>query len=218
MLPEAIGLAILASLSPTALLVTAVYLGSDRPKFVAALYLAGALVMSLVMGIVILLILRNAGLSHSDERSPRYGLRVGLGLLLLGAGIVVARRRATADSEETQQGFLSRMTARPAPLTAFLAGVLIFAPGATFLAAIQVIATAQASVELTALAVIIVVVVNVALVWLPIVFYLVAPDKTGRYLTSFNGWLRANGKVILAAVLVVAGVLLVADGIHGLAT
>jgi hypothetical protein len=215
MLPEAIGLALLAALSPTALLVSAVYLGSDRPKLIGALYLTGALVMSLVMGVVILLILRNAGLSHSDQRSPRYGLRIGLGVLLLVAAIAVAKRRP-ADSDKAQPGLVSRMTARPAPLTAFVAGVLIFAPGATFLAAIQVIATAQASVELTAVAVIIVVVINVTLVWLPIVFYLVAPETTGRYLSSFNGWLRANGKTVATWVLIVAGVFLVANGIHGL--
>jgi Sap, sulfolipid-1-addressing protein len=216
MLPEAIGLALLASLSPTALLVSAVYLGSDRPKLIGALYLAGALVMSLVMGVVILVILRNAGLSHSDQRSPRYGLRVGLGVLLIVAAVVVARRRPAADSEKAQQGLVSRVTGRPAPLTAFLAGVLIFAPGATFLAAIQVIATAQASVELTAAAVIIVVVINVTLVWLPIIFYLVAPETTSQHLSSFNGWLRANGKTVLTWVLIVSGVFLIANGIYGL--
>jgi hypothetical protein len=217
MLPEAIGLALLGSLSPTALLVAAVYLGSDRPRLIAALYLAGAVVMSLAMGVVILLILRSSGLSHHDQRSPRYGLRVGLGILLVGAGIVAAKRRPTADSEKTQQGLLSRMTGRPAPLTAFLAGVLIFAPGATFLAAMQVIATAQASVELTVVAVILVVVINVTLVWLPIVFYLAAPELTSRYLSSFNGWLRANGKTVLTWTLIVGGVFLVANGIYGLA-
>ena len=216
MLLEAIGLALLASLSPTALLVTAVYLGSDRPKFTAALYLAGALVMSLVMGVVILLILRNAGLSHSDHRSARYGLRLGLGILLVAAGIVVANRRPARDAEGARQGLVSRVTERPAPLTAFMAGVLIFAPGATFLAAIQVIATARASIELTTVAVIIVVIINVTLVWLPIVFYLAAPEVTARRLNSFNGWLRANGKAVLTWVLIAGGVFLIANGIYGL--
>ncbi len=215
MLLEATGLAFLAALSPTALLVTAVYLGSDRPKLIGALYLAGAVIMSLVMGVVILLVLRNAGLSHADQRSPRYLLRLVLGILLLAAAILVARRRPTRDPQ--QQGLMSRITQRPAPVTAFLAGVLIFAPGATFLAALQVIATAQASVELTVIAVVIVVVINVLLVWLPIVFYLAAPEVTTRYLGAFNGWLRANGKAISVAVLIIAGVFLIANGFHGLA-
>ena len=36
MLLQAAGLALLASLSPTALLIVAVYLGSDRPRLIAA--------------------------------------------------------------------------------------------------------------------------------------------------------------------------------------
>ena len=46
MLLQAAGLALLASLSPTALLLVAVYLGSDRPRLIAAFYLAGAVAMS----------------------------------------------------------------------------------------------------------------------------------------------------------------------------
>ena len=64
---------------------------------------------------------------------------------------------------------------------------------------------------------IIVVVINVLLVWLPIVFYLAAPEVTTRYLSAFNGWLRANGKTISVCVLIVAGAFLIANGIYGLA-
>ena len=42
MILQAAGLALLAALSPTTLLVSAVYLGSARPRLVAAAYLAGA--------------------------------------------------------------------------------------------------------------------------------------------------------------------------------
>jgi hypothetical protein len=214
---EATGLALLAALSPTALLVTAVYLGSDRPKLIAAVYLLGAVIMSLVMGVLILLALRNAGLSHSNQRSPRYGLRLGLGIVLLAAGILVARRRPSRDPQQPSQGLVSKLTQRPTPLAAFLAGVLIFAPGATFLAALQVIATARASVELTVVAVLIVVVINVVLVWLPIVLYLAAPEMTSRHLTAFNTWLRVNGRTVSVGVLTVAGAFLIANGIYGLA-
>jgi hypothetical protein len=89
--------------------------------------------------------------------------------------------------------------------------------GPTFLAALQVIARSRASLELTVIAVIIVAVINVLLVWLPIVLYLAVPELTTRYLTAFNGWLRAHGKAVLTGVLVVAGGILIANGIYGLA-
>lgn len=217
MLIQAAGLALLAALSPTALLVAAVYLGSARPRYVTVFYLAGAVVMSLVMAVVILEVLRGINLQRPEEHTPRYGLRLGLGILLLAAAVVVARRKPRPpDPAKANQGFISRMVADPAPMSAFVVGVLVFAPGVSFLAAVQVIATARASLDLTVLALVMVVVINVLLVWLPIVVHLVAPEATTRRLTAFNGWLRAHGKIILICVIVAVGGIMVINGIYGL--
>jgi hypothetical protein len=217
MLLQAAGLALLAALSPTALLILAVYLGSERPRLTAGLYLGGAVVMSLVMSVVIVAVLRNAGLSHPDGHASRYGLRLGLGVLLLTAGIVVARRKRRApDPANPQQGKLSHLLATPAPLTAFLAGIVVFAPGATFVAALQVIATAKAGFSQTALAVVVVVIINVLLVWLPLLLYLAAPSKTAAHLTTLNSWLRGHGRTLLVWVLLIAGAIMVGNGIYGL--
>ena len=206
-------------MSPTALLVAAVYLGSARPRLTGMFYLAGAVLMSVVTGVVVLVALRSADLNHPDQHAPRYGFRLGLGILLLAAAIVVAGRKPKApDPAKAGQGFVSRMVADPAPLSAFVVGLLVFAPGVTFIAALQVIATAGADLELTAIAVIVVVVINVLLVWLPLTLYLVAPGLTTRRLAAFNGWLRANGSTILVGVLAVAGAIMVINGIYGLVT
>jgi len=218
MLVQAAGLALLAALSPTALLVAALYLGSARPRLVTAFYLAGAVVMSLIMAVVLLAVLRSVGLQRPAEHTPRYDLRLGLGILLLAAAAVVARRKPRPpDPAKANRGFVSKMVADPAPLSAFLVGILIFAPGVSFLAAVQVIATAQAGFDQTVLALIIVVVLNVLLVWVPIVLHLVFPEATTRYLTTFNGWLRAHGKLILICVMVAVGGIMVVNGIYGLA-
>ena len=209
MIAQAAGLALLAAMSPTALLVAAVYLGSARPRLTGLFYLAGAVLMSVVTGVVVLLALRSADLNHPDQHAPRYGFRLGLGILLLAAAIVVAARKPKApDPAKAGQGFVSRMVADPAPLSAFVVGLLVFAPGVTFIAALQVIATAGADLELTAIAVLVVVVINVLLVWLPLTFYLVAPGLTTRRLAAFNGWLRANGSAILVGVLAVVGAII----------
>ena len=217
MLIQAAGLALLAALSPTALLVAAVYLGSARPRLVTAFYLAGAVLMSLLMGVILLVALRSANLQRPGEHTPRYELRLILGILLLAAGVAVARRTPRPpDPDKPATGFVSKMVANPGPLSAFLVGILIFAPGVSFLAAVQVIATAQAGFDQTVLALIIVVVLNVLLVWLPIVLHLVFPQATTRYLTTFNGWLRAHGKLILICVMVAVGGIMVVNGIYGL--
>jgi Sap, sulfolipid-1-addressing protein len=214
---QAAGLALLAALSPTALLVAAVYLGSARPRLTASFYLIGAVAMSLITGVVILVVLRAANLSRPAEHTPRYGLRLGLGILLLLAALVIARRKPKPpDPDKPASGIVNKLVANPVPWTAFVAGLLIFAPGVTFLAALQVIATSNASDFETAVAIIIVVVINVLLVWLPIVMHIIFPNRTTRYLTAFNGWLRAHSKIILIVVFVVVGLILVGNGIYGL--
>jgi hypothetical protein len=216
-LAQAGGLALLSALSPTALLIAAVYLGSARPGLTSMFYLAGAVVMSSVMGVAVLFLLRSAGLNHPDQHAARYGLRLGLGSALLAAGIVAATRKPR-NPARGQPGLVSRMVGDPAPLSAFAVGLLVFAPGITFIAALQVIATARAGPELTALAVILVVVINVVLVWLPITLHLVAPRATESRLRAFNRWLRAHGSTVLAGVLAAAGVIMLFDGIYGVLT
>jgi hypothetical protein len=215
-LAQAAGLALLSALSPTALLIAAIYLGSARPGLTSMFYLAGAVAMSLVMGVVVLLVLRSAGLNHPDQHAARYGLRLGLGIVLLAAAIFVAARKPRQPDPAKAHGLVSRMVAEPAPLSAFLVGLLVFAPGVTFIAALQVIATASAGPDLTSLAVILVVVINVLLVWLPIMLHLIAPTATERRLKAFNHWIRAHGTTVLIGVLIVAGGIMVSDGIYGL--
>jgi MFS family permease len=217
MLAQAAGFALLAALSPTALLIVAVYLGSERPRLTGAFYLVGAVLMSIVTGVIVLVALRDGGLSRPGQHEPRYGLRLGLGILALAIGVfLILRKPKPPDPDKPKKGLVSRLVASPSPATAFAVGLIVFAPGVTFIAAIQVVATAQAGAALSALGLLIIVVLNVALVWLPIVAHLIAPERTGRALTAFNAWLRAHGHQILAFGLAVAGVLLTINGATGL--
>jgi hypothetical protein len=216
MVAQAAGLALLAAVSPTALLVAAVYLGSARPRQTLLFYLIGALVMSAVMGAVVLILLRAGGFSLSHHRTPRYGLRLGLGILLALGGLIMARRKPKPpDPDKPQKGLTARLIANPAPYTSFLAGILIFAPGVTFIAAIQVVATAKASLDTTVIALAVIVVINVSLVWLPLLGYLAAPGPTTRWLVSFNTWLRRHGRLILALAMIAAGLIVGINGLIG---
>ena len=218
MILQAVGLAVLAALSPTALLIAAVYLGSARPRLTGLFYLAGALIMTVIMAVVVLLVLRSVGLNHPREHEPRYGLRLGLGVIAFIAGLVVAARRPKPpDPDKPMQGIMSKLVANPAPAMAFVVGVLVFTPGVIFIVAMQVIATAQASVEAVVTAALLVVIINVMLVWLPVVLYLLAPDATSRRLTAFNTWLRTHGHLLLTVGLLAAGAILIVNGALGLA-
>jgi len=220
-LAQAAGFAVLAAVSPTALLVMAVFLGSANPRKTALMYVAGAVIMTVVMAVAVLLVLHAAGLNQPRQRSPRYGLRLGLGVIALGLASRLVRRRppgpAAPGAEPKRPGLVARLTASPSPRTAFLLGLLLFAPSATFIAAIQVVATANEGVPVTAAAMIVVIILTVLTVWLPLVAYLAFPETTTRLLRTANEWLRAHGRVIALGALWIAGVVLVVNGALGLA-
>jgi hypothetical protein len=220
MLAQAAGFALLAAISPTALLLMAVYLGSDSPRTTAFMYLAGAILMTVVTAVAALSVIRTTGLDEPRQHDARYDFRLGLGILAAIAAVVVALRSRRPPPEPEpdrpqKKGIVSRLIAAPSPRTAFISGVLVFAPSLTFIAAVQVIATARAAVPVTALGLITVVIISVIVVWLPLVAYLAAPDATTRTLKRFNGWLRANGKKLVTLGLAIAAIALIVNGALG---
>jgi len=72
---EAAGFALLASISPTALVVMAVFLGSESPRRIATTFAAGAIVMTVAAAVASLFILRAVGLNLSVNHDLRYGRR-----------------------------------------------------------------------------------------------------------------------------------------------
>jgi Sap, sulfolipid-1-addressing protein len=226
MYEQAAGLAALAALYPPALLIAAVYLSSASPRRLTGLYLTGAALVTAIAAVVILVVLRSSGLSLPGDRQPRYGLRVGLGVLAVAAaGYLVwrYRHRRPADAgkpdkpgKPAKPGRISRMTAHPRPLTALGVGALLFAPGVGFIAAIQVVATAKAGPGPTAAALIIVVVIYLAFAWLPLALHLIAPDATTRTLKSINAWLAVRGRGLMVGALAAVGTILIINGAIGL--
>jgi hypothetical protein len=237
-LAESAGFALLAAISPTALLVMVIFLSSDNPRRIAMLYVVGAVLMTLAMAVTVLVVLHATGLNQPRERTPRYALRFGLGILALAlAGFMIARaRRARTAGDRTvsdrtvsdragvegtagrakRPGFVARLTAHPRPLTAFLAGLFLFAPSASFIAAVQVIATSNAPEPQIVLATAIVITLTALIVWLPLIAYLAAPEATTRFLRNANGWVVAHSRTLVTGALAIAGVALVINGAGGI--
>ena len=221
MIAQATGFAILAALSPTALLVMTVFLGSERPRETALAYVAGAMIMTVLMAVTVLLVLRGLGLNQPREHSPRYGLRLGLGVIALATAVVLLRRgmpQPGDPGEQKKQGLIGRLTARPRPGVAFAAGLILFLPSATFIAAVQVIATSDADTAVTAAALIIVVAISALIVWAPLIGYLARPAGTVRLLRQANGWLRVHGRTIAVYGLLIGGIALIINGALGVAS
>ncbi len=114
MIGQAVGLAFLSALSPTAMLVATAYLGSASPKKTSLYYLAGAVLMSAVIGVIVILALRAGGLNHPHQRTPRYGLRLGLGVAAFAIGVVLSRRKPRPAARQQEAG--AGVTADQPPL------------------------------------------------------------------------------------------------------
>jgi hypothetical protein len=252
MFEQAAGLALLAALSPTAMLIAASYLASTRPHKTVLLYLTGGVLMVTLLGTAALIAIRAGGLSGVGQHASRNGLRLALGIAALAAAVVIWRRqrrtaaepalvRATsapgpvsesssmpgpgpaatpsperASGKQKKPGVMARMTAEPRPATAFVVGVFVFGPSVSFLAAVQVVATAKASLVATVAAMVMIIVLTVLFAWLPLVAYLVAPDRTLGVLRAFNGWLHRNRRAVLTAAVAAIGVILTVQGATGL--
>jgi hypothetical protein len=185
------------------------------------------MIMTVVMAITVLLILRGIGLNQPREREPRYGLRLGLGILALATGVILLRRglpqpaspdQAQEKQQKQKQGLIGRLTAHPRPGLAFVTGLILFLPSATFVASVQVVASANASTEVTALALIVVVAISALIVWLPLLGYLAKPEATVRRLRMLNAWLRAHGRAITVYGLLIGGIVLIISGSLGIAS
>jgi hypothetical protein len=218
MLVQAVGYALLGAISPTALVVAAVFLGSENPRRSALFFLFGAALITIAMAVVLFLVLRAGGLSHPSEREPRYGLRLGLGVLALGVSVLLARRKPRPPDPDKKPNLVMRMAARPRPRAAFAVGILVFTPSITFVAAVQVIATSNAPAGLVVVGLALVAAIDAMFAWLPLLLFMAAPELTTRRLKDLDRWLHAHGRTLLVVVTAIAGLALAANGAVGLAT
>jgi hypothetical protein len=216
MLAQAVGYALLGAISPTALVVAAVFLGSANPHRAALFFLFGAVLITVLMAAILFLVLRAGGLSHPSERQPRYDLRLGLGVLALGVSLLLARRKPRPRDPDKKPNLVMRMASRPGPRASFAVGVLVFTPSITYVAAVQVIATSNVGPGEVVFGLALVAAIDAMFAWLPLLLFLAAPEATTRRLKELDGWLHSHGHQLLVLATAVAGFALVADGIAGL--
>jgi hypothetical protein len=168
-------------------------------------------------------VLRAGGLSEPSEHEARYGLRLGLGVIALGVGLLLARRKPRSPDldqprdPDKKPNLVMRMASTPGPRAAFAVGVLVFTPSITYVAAVQVIATSNATTGAVVVGLVLVAAIDAMCAWLPLVLYLAAPEATTRRLKELDSWLHLHGYQVLVTATVIAGLALVANGIFGLA-
>lgn len=212
------------SLEPFRVGMTLVMVNRPRPLLQLLTFLAGGFAMGTTVGLVVLFVLRPA-LGAAHFTLPRAQVIAGTLVLVtaavVGSGAMRAKRADGAPARTDRiTGPLATRTRQlingRSLWTAGAAGLGIALPSVDYLAALAVIIASGAPPATQVGALVLFHVVAFALVELPLFSYLAAPERTRQTLLAFHGWLRARGRLEIAALLAVIGCVLLGAGLSGL--
>jgi Sap, sulfolipid-1-addressing protein len=221
-------LSLTASLNPTLVAITSLLLLRDSPAEMMVGFLAGALTISVSLGIAIVLAFDDA---HPTARTTQHAINpavdVALGALLLLVAVMLHsdaygrradRRHELRQAKHAHKGpsrwerALNRGTAR----TAFVLGMLFTLPGASYIAGLAEIHRLHTS---TVGVVLLVLGFNLVMLWiieLPLVGFLVAPTATPIALDRAKAWVSVHARQLAVNGSATIGTLLVIKGVIGL--
>jgi arginine exporter protein ArgO len=219
---QAFLLVLASAVNPGALVASAFFLRTERAARLDNAFLIGGLLISAIVGIVVLALIRLTGLELPKNTTPRYDVRLALGILalLIAAALPWLQKRLQRGQKGAKKpSRVTQLMQRAGIGGAILVGVLVFAPTVQYLGGLQVIATAEHRVAAAVLWILLAAVVNVALVWLFLIAFLANPRRTKAHLDRANtwvDWVKAHSEVVIRVVLLIVGVYLVINGAIGL--
>jgi Sap, sulfolipid-1-addressing protein len=217
-------MAVAVSLEPFRIAMTVLMINRPRPVYQLLVFLAGGFAMGIAVGVVVLFVMRPA-LGSAHFTLPR--VQVVVGAVLLGYAAIVAasalRRRRDDEAPGPIQRRLGPHATRirelinhPSLWTAAVAGAGMALPSVDYLSVLALIAGSGAAVSAQFGALLLFNLVAFGFVEIPLVCYLVAPDRTLATLTVLRDWLRARRRRDVAALLAVVGCVLIGAGLAGL--
>ena len=200
-------------------------------------FLCGGFAMGFGVNLVVLFVL-----SRMVVVTPNFNLakvQIVTGLLVLPLAVILAinipapkfiRRRRTGAAVGGDAGPVvaapsawEKLSTRARHImlgsslwVAAISGVGIALPSAQYAAAIAVIVASRATPAAQAAALLMFNIVAFAFVEIPLVSYLVAPDKTRAAIARLNAWIRSRHRRDFAVLLAASGCIVLALGLSGL--
>ena len=231
---EIVTLALVSAASPTLLAATAVMLLSSNPKPMLSAYLLGGWITSVSLGLLIIYTLHGSGVVSAEKTTLDPLLQIVLGVLalLVAYALHIERDKVAKEhkddlvgkvqeirgkSEEEQEEesapprWQSALDKGSAPI-AFAVGVVLSLPGASYIAGLTSISKQGWGTVVVVVVVLLFNAVMFALMEIPLLAYVIAPDTTPRRVKRFTEWLNRNGREIGIKVAVVIGALLIVRG------
>jgi hypothetical protein len=221
---EVFVLAVVASLDAGLLTAAVVLLGRPRPAQQLLAYLIGGMGLSIVFGVLIVLALHGTKLQF--PRSTQAVIELAAGALLVVVALAAAsgrkpqwhpRRAPHGETEGPQrQSLYERAVGHDSVWIAWAAGAIYSLPGAYYLAGLALLAKARPPAVTAVLAVVGFNVIMFALIELPLLGFVLAPDRTRSLTEKLSRWMSAHRRVLIAVVAGAVGVYLLVSGVSDL--
>lgn len=206
-----LAMAVAVSLEPFRIGMSVVMLNRPRPHLQLAAFLGGGFLMGLSVGAVVLFLVESWLPQSSHFTLPR--VQVVIGTLALLAATVLA---TTKGRPRTPPAWLTRLLDGQSLWVAGAAGLGIALPSIDYLAALAVIAAGSTIAATRLSALVLFNVVAFALVEIPLLAYLLAPERTLAAMTRLHEWIRARQRREVAGLLAAVGAVLLTAGLVGL--
>lgn len=214
-LTELIPLGLVIALSPLSIIPAILVLHSPRPRPAGLTFLMGWL---LALAALTAVFIEVSGLAGGFGKPPKWAslVRIAVGAALIILGIY---RWLTRHRSEHSPAWMRRISdTTPAKAGATAAVLAVVNPKVLFICAAAgvSIGTEGLGIVRSWLALLWFVLVAGSSVALPILAYAVSGDRLHDALTRLKDWMEKQHAVLVAAILVVIGVLVLYKGIHAL--
>jgi hypothetical protein len=217
-----------AALNPSLLAVTTLLLTLPNPKRLLVGYLLGAVGISFTFGLLLVFALsatKGAASQSKHHVSPIIDILLGAYILWVMSRIARHRDRVILAWSERrhrkQEGKppprWRRALADATPPKAFIVGILLTLPGASFVAGMDELSKQHVGDAVKVGLVLVFVLIQLLIIEVPLVGYFVNPAGTDAAISRFRDFLSRDGHRILLIGGTVVGLLLLARGIVQLA-
>jgi threonine/homoserine/homoserine lactone efflux protein len=215
-LTDLVPLALVIALSPLSIIPAVLVLDTSRPRPTGLAFLAGWLVGLVVLTTIFLEVSSLAG--GLREKPPGWAswLRIAVGAALIALGVFRWLRRHRSAHTPGWMNSMKKFTPARAALTA--TALTAINPKVLFICAAAGLAIGTAGLRAPDAwsAVVWFVIVAGSTVAIPILAYAVAGSRLDEPLARLKAWMERQHATLVAAILVVIGIMLMYKGIHAL--
>jgi threonine/homoserine/homoserine lactone efflux protein len=215
MLTELIPLALVIALSPLSIIPAVLVLHTPRPRPTGLAFLLGWLV---ALAVLTAIFVEVSGLVGGLDKPPPWAswLRIAVGAALIVFGTYRWLTRKRAAHVPKWMSSLTTITPSRAAVTAVI--LVVVNPKVLFICAAAGLAIGTEGLGRAGayLAVVYFVAVASSTVALPVLAYAVSGDRLHEPLTRLKDWMERQHAALVAAILIVIGILVLYKGVHGL--